>query len=62
MEAVQWGQKPHGTGFRKAGCEDAEECSCDGRGMSRRLNAGSWSQQRETMKLQERELLAECGP
>lgn len=35
MEAVQWGQKPDGSGFKKSGCEDAEECSCNGRGMSR---------------------------
>lgn len=58
MEAVRWSQEPDGSGFKKSGRGDAEECSCNGRGMSRRvllsegeLNADSWSQQREIMKM-----------
>lgn len=27
MEAVQWGHNPAGSGFKKSGCKEAEECS-----------------------------------
>lgn len=37
MEAVQWSEKPDGSGFKESGCEEAEECSCGGKGGSRRV-------------------------
>lgn len=57
-----------GSGFKKSGCEAAEECSCNGRGLSRgvvlseeRVKCWQLESAERNMKIQTREMLAECG-